>query len=490
MALTRREFLTRTGLATAASFLGPSFFRHPFVTQAMAETIGDRYFVLIFLDGGNDGLNTVAPYDNASGMRDAYNTARSASSAGGINLAPASLLVPTPLTPAQALKDANTGAQLGLHPGLTGLKNLFELGKVAVIQGCGYPDYSLSHEVSRLTWQTGSALNLGTGWLGRHMALNYGSTDVSAVCIEDAVHTEFKQTATNVLAISRLQYFSFPYDDYDDADIAFKRQAFADLSTAAAGQAQPTLHYTGVSGGTTLTASESYRQLDGLYTGARQTWDSGYEDLDNKFAQPHTNYVARDLREVAKIIYGVSQGQPMGNPAQARFFEISTGGYDTHSNQGGASPTGQHWEILQGVGDAIEWFYQDLANMGVANKVCVMVYSEFSRRIAQNDSGTDHGSQGPVFVIGGSVQGGCYGNHPNIMDPNLYLQDAEGNTQYSQAAGDAFRSTDFRDVYGTILKHWINMPVTGPSGINAILPADGGDPTMWWTLPNFDLGFV
>src|SRR5262249_35712582 len=158
---------------------------------------------------------------------------------------------------------------------------------------------------------------------------------------------EFRQTTTNVLAIQDLADFSFPYDDFNGADIASKRTAFADLCVSAAGQGQPTVKYTGASGTATLTASESYSQLDGIYTTDRPSWNTGYEDLDNKYADPHTNYFGRDLREVAKIIYGVSHGLPMSSPAQARFFELSNGGYDTHSNQGGADPTGQHFHILQ-----------------------------------------------------------------------------------------------------------------------------------------------
>jgi uncharacterized protein (DUF1501 family) len=143
--------------------------------------------------------------------------------------------------------------------------------------------------------------------------------------------------------------------------------------------------------------------------------------------------------------------------------------------------------LLQGVGDALELFYQDAADIGLANKICVMVYSEFSRRVAQNDNGTDHGSQGPMFVIGGGVAGGIYGNHPDILDPSLYTDGAEGNTRYTQAVGDGFRSTDFRDVYGTLFRHWLNMPA---AQVAALLPADSGDPSQYWTLSNFDLGFV
>jgi len=116
------------------------------------------------------------------------------------------------------------------------------------------------------------------------------------------------------------------------------------------------------------------------------------------------------------------------------------------------------------------------------------VWSEFSRRIPQNDNGTDHGSQGPMFVIGGGVNGGVYGNHPNIADTAL---DDEGNTPYSQVnptqADQPTRSTDIRDVYGTILKHWVGL---SQSTVLSFLPPDGGSAASNWTSPNFDLGFL
>lgn len=121
--------------------------------------------------------------------------------------------------------------------------------------------------------------------------------------------------------------------------------------------------------------------------------------------------------------------------------------------------------------------------MGVENKVLIMDYSEFARRIEQNDNGTDRGSQGPVFVIGGAVNGGVYGNHPDISGT-----DGNGNTVYSQNA-NPYRSTDFRDIYGTILKHWLNIPT---ATINSfILPTDTiPDPVNYWTVANFDMGFI
>jgi uncharacterized protein (DUF1501 family) len=191
--------------------------------------------------------------------------------------------------------------------------------------------------------------------------------------------------------------------------------------------------------------------------------------------------VARDLREVAKIILGVETGAPS---VTARCFRVGKGGYDTHSDQGAAAAGDQHATLHRDLGDALRVFYEDCADMGVADRLCLIVWSEFSRRVPQNENGTDHGSQGPVFVIGGSVAGGVYGNHPNIEDAAL---DSNGNTVYSQAPG-AFRSTDIRDVYGTILKHWLDMPE--PTILAGVLTPDGGDPATRWTSPNFDLPFL
>jgi len=465
MAITRRQFLKRTGGLAAGSLLGPGLLGNPFIRKAFADTIGDRYFVVLYLDGGNDGLNTVTPATNGGGtLRTAYDAARTS-----INLTPAQLgasLIGT---------DPNTGAQLAIHPGFTaGLKPLYDLGKVAVIQGCGYPDYNLSHEQSRSIWQSADPLGLGLsgGWVGRYLAANYGGSDIPGVNISDSIVGEFKQGTTSVITLERLADFGFPYDyDYGD-DTAAKRTAFLGLCNEAHASLQSTVQYIGDSGKATLLSSESYPNLDSDYTTDRPGFNASYDAVGRSLAD--------DLREVAKVIYGVKRGVPNVN---ARIFQVSNGGYDTHSDQGGADPNGQQYSLHKEVGDSLKVFYDDLADMGIANKVCIVTWSEFSRRIPQNDSGTDHGSQGPMFVIGGGVTGGVYGNHPNIDDAAL---DSEGNTVYTQSA-NPFRSTDFRDVYGTILKHWLNMPF---GQISTLLPSDVGSPQFYWTAPNFDLGFV
>jgi uncharacterized protein (DUF1501 family) len=469
MAITRRQFLKRTGVVAAGSLLGPTLMENMWVRQALADTIGDRYFVVLFLDGGNDSLNTVIPATNGSGtLRTAYEAARKA---GSLRITPAEL------SATLIGSDASTGAQLGLHPGFIGLKNLYDLGKVAVVQGCGYPEYSLSHELARGIWQTANPLGVGslagTGWVGRHLSANYGSLSIPAVTIADSVAPELRQYTTSVLALRRLAEFGFPYDDFDTGDNQAKRDAFDQLYSAASTGGQASQIYIGDTGTATLTSSESYPPLDGAYTSDRGSWNQMYGDLDTG--------TARGFREIAKIIYGVNNAATNVN---ARFFQLSNGGYDTHSDQGGAETNGQQYSLHREVGDALEVFYQDCADMGVANKVCVLVWSEFARRIEQNGGGTDHGSQGAMYVIGGAVNGGVYGHHPNI---NAAALDDEGNTVYTQDA-NPYRSTDTRDVYGTILKHWLNMPQA--TILSNVFQTDPGPAQFYWTVPNFDLGFV
>jgi len=215
MAITRRQFLKCSGLATAGGIFGPSLFGAPWLQRAFAETIGDRYVIVIDLDGGNDGLNTVTPADNGLGtLRTAYEAARDLNAGtGGIGLTSGQLgntLIGL---------DPNTNCQLAIHPAMTGLKSLYDLGKVAVVQNCGYPDYNLSHDVANTIWRSGDPLGAlagSTGWMGRYLTTYYGANDIPAVCVRGSVAGEFLQTGTSVLAIERLSRFGFPFDTEDE----------------------------------------------------------------------------------------------------------------------------------------------------------------------------------------------------------------------------------------------------------------------------------
>lgn len=506
MAITRRQFLTRTGLASAGALLGPSLFGSPWMQRAMAATLGDRYFIVLFLDGGNDGQNTIIPVSGGStigtgahGLRPLYEAVRThPSTAGGIRIL--NPLVPTPGPNAPALIDPNTGCQLGFHPGLAAIREMYEDGMVAVIQGCGYPSYNLSHEVSRGIWERGAPLGtIGTGWMGRYLgAAGYGGGDIPAANIGGRVAGEYQQTATSVLVFDRLQNFGFPYDGDYGNDNAAKRAAFVALHNAASANGSGAMQYIGGTGNSTLTATTIYPELHRQYVADRNSWNRAYSNNNPPGLNSSTS---RGFREIAKTIYGVARG---ALPASlgARCFQLANGGYDTHSNQGGAEANGDHFRLHAEVGDAIKLFYDDLADMAsgaspgsglhdLPNKVTVMVWSEFSRRVYQNDNGTDHGSQGPMFVIGGAdaINGGIYGNHPNIDgNDGTHGIDNNGNSRYSQDNANPQRSTDFRDVYGTIIKHWLGIANPSP-----ILPLDstlGYSGSRYWTQANFDMAFM
>src|SRR5512140_987773 len=147
MTLSRRQFLTRTGLLTAGAALGPNLFENPFLRRALADYLGDKYLVLLQVDGGNDGLNTVIPNGNGSygALRTRYETVRQTGS-GGLQIDESALA-------ATAIgNDPASATPLALHPALTGFKTLYDAGSLAVIQGCGYPNQDLSHATSRGYW--------------------------------------------------------------------------------------------------------------------------------------------------------------------------------------------------------------------------------------------------------------------------------------------------------------------------------------------------
>lgn len=465
MTLSRRQFLTRTGLATGGLMM-PSWLGNPFVQAASAAAAG-RSVVVIHLDGGNDGLNTVTPVDDGGG------TLRTDYEANRDNLRlPAGSLLPIGA-------DANTGAQLGLNPALAGLKAIWDLGKCAVVQGCGYPRNNLSHDGSNRVWRTAYPVLSApdaNGWMGNALIdLGYLGTDIPAVNIGPKIAPSFRQAVTNVLAFESLDDFGFPYDLDHPGDDAAKR-ACVDLmfsSAVATGQAQEA--FVGSTCGSALLATEAFVES---YVNDRGAWVSLYDELGTG--------LARDLREVAKIMYGVSLGVP---GMDARYFQVSMDGYDTHASQGAGDPGARHYELLKGFGEAVQLFYDDCADMGIIDDTLILVWTEFGRRVKQNGSGTDHGSLTPVFALGGQVLGGLYGNHPDISPAGL---DSQGNMAYSQDPLNPYRPTDFRDVYGTVLAQWLGVPEATLLA-NVLRPDPiGYDPVQYWVDGNhdFDIGFV
>jgi hypothetical protein len=330
--------------------------------------------------------------------------------------------------------------------------------------------------------------------MGRYLeapSSGYLGSDIPAVNIGNSVAGEYLQSITSVLVFDRLNEFGFPYDyEYGD-DFTAKDTLFNALHANAAATGNPFMQYLAGTGSSTLTATQQYPELHDDYVSDRDAWNDAYvADTPGL-----NNSTARGLREIAKVIYGVARGAIPSN-LQARFFQLANGGYDTHSNQGADESDGDHFRLHQEIAESIKLFYDDLANMssgapmgsGLENlpdKVVLMVWSEFSRRIEQNDNGTDHGSQGPMLVIGGpnAINGGVYGNHPDIANT-----DDDGNTVYSQNNGNGYRSTDFRDVYGTIMKHWLGL--ANPSPLFPLDSSIGLIGDEYWNTANFDLPFL
>ena len=311
----RRRFLGRTGLLAAGMTFGPGLFSNRLVRQALAAR-SDRYLISVVLDGGNDGLNTITPIADGSGtLRSDYEKARVAGS-GGIRLLPDGTHPLLPLAVGGLPgDDPNTGAALGMHPGLSGivpgaieasgdagfggLHELYRAGRVAVIQGCGFPDYNLSHDEARRVFHSanprGLAAFASTGWLGRtvaHPTYAFGSTDVPALNVRDSVGGDFRATGTSVAAARRLSDFTMPRDvSAYSSDNAAKLAAIEALYGVASTR-PGAWRALGDSGTATFGCMDYYPAASRLYLADRAAWSAGYDKMGLG--------TGRDLREVAK----------------------------------------------------------------------------------------------------------------------------------------------------------------------------------------------
>jgi uncharacterized protein (DUF1501 family) len=383
--------LVSMGTATIPGFLGRS------ARAAEATKPNDRILVVVQLIGGNDGLNTVVPH----GL-DGYARARRA-----LRLASGQVHKITP--------------EIGLHPAMGKMAGLLEQGRLAVVQGVGYPNPDRSHFRSMEIWET-ARLDAGateTGWLGRAIderpvppgadatALHVGARRLPLAL--RAKRTEVPSLET--LEQYRLQVAGAP------ADRRAAREALDQIARLDRPGDDPLLGFMRRS---TLAAYESSRRLEQV---APKAGKSSYPD----------HGLARRLEQVAQIIkagFGT------------RIFYTSLDGFDTHANQ-----LGTHAALLGELSDSIAAFHADLASAGQADRVALLTFSEFGRRVAENASqGTDHGAAAPVFVVGPVARAGLIGEHPSL--------DALDD-------GDLKHHTDFRRAYAAMLETWLGCPA-GP----------------------------
>lgn len=417
-AFTRRKFLygglTLASTAwTIPAFLGSSADAMAgMLADGLSSTPGvneDRILVVVQLGGGNDGLNTVVPY----GM-DAYYKARA-----GIGI-----------KPNEALKLSGADG-VGLHARMTALKDLYDNGLAAVVQGVGYPNPDRSHFKSMDIWQTAERDATGDGWLGRYIdseCCGYGkgesgkpdgskkSTPVAVdppIAIGRTAPLALQGRATKPVSFESADLFRWSGEDIHEA----LREPYHELNRRGVSAA---------SSGDTNTDFLMRTALD-----AQISSDKIRKAVAQKSLVTYPgNELGRQLQMVGAMIRA---------GLKTRVYYVTLGGFDTHSGQGGAQ--GRHGNLLANFSDSIKAFYADLKAQGNDSRVLTMSFSEFGRRVAQNASGgTDHGTAAPMFLFGPMVRSGVVGAHPSLTDLD------QGDLKYL---------IDFRSVYAGVLEQWL-----------------------------------
>ena len=360
----------------------------------VADPNNKKILILVQCAGGNDGLNTLVPYADAT-----YRSNR-----------------PTLGIPEADVLKLEQG--FGLHPALTGLKGFWDSGKLAVVRGVGYPEQNYSHFKSMAIWQSGDPkMQLDNGWLGRTLEK-----------LESQEHDPFLgfNIGSSTPDEMRTPAFSVP-SVRSPADYGVKVGGkLADTSHARTAtmlklyDQYPSSSPYGVLLETTVeTAISSSKMLQEV----AKTYTPAVEYPDSSFGS--------GLSVLAEAIVG-DLGMRVGH--------ITLGGFDTHNNELDA-----HSGLMETLDAGLTAFYQDLQAHGKADDVLVITWSEFGRRVQQNaNGGTDHGAGSVLFALGNGVTRGLYGDPSNLAA----LVD-NGNVPYT---------TDFRRVYATIIDRWLGVP--------------------------------
>jgi len=397
--ISRRLFI-RNGVATVTLGLAaPDFL----TAIAQAQSSSSRRLVVIYLGGGNDALNTLVPYQDS-----AYYSRR-----------------PTIAVPAGQVLQVGTdggGRTLGLHPRLGGLLNIFNEGRLALVQRSGYPNSSRSHfEATDIFGTANPQSSTGSGWLGRYLDTLPRPLDALAAWnTSGETPRALLSGQSGVPAIPNASNYTFLSPNRGSAAVQERAAAHSMATNPASGR--PHLAFVN---STSLGAIET---LD------RVAQASAYAPT---VAYPNNGF-ALALRTVAgAIVRGVG----------SRVYWVQTGGFDTHAEQGAGG--GAYGNLMGTLGDGLWAFYSDVRNQGLANDTTVIVFSEFGRRISENGSaGTDHGAAGLMMVLGGMVRGGLHGTAGSLTPGSLTLENNSGDVRYE---------TDFRSVYARLLDQWLGV---------------------------------
>ncbi len=357
----------------------------------------DPVLVVVELKGGNDFMNTIIPYTNGI-----YHDCR-------------------PIVGLREDEVLPMNDTLAWHPNTVPLKEMFEQGDVAIVQGIGYPDSSRSHFRAMDVWHTCEPIDIGTeGWLGRVVR------DLDPRGENVLTGINFGKGLSRALAVSGVPITSV--DDLDNyglmtsiAEDPKRKQAieiFKTMYEPAIGTGV-VMDYLSQTGLDVIKGSDELKKAPAMYQS-----DVEYE----------SNSIAKALRDVARVhLSGLG----------TRIFYTQHGGYDHHANEMPSHP-----KLLTELSEAIRDFFQDLRNHNASQEIVMLVFSEFGRRMRDNASGTDHGTGGGAFIIGDGVNGGLYAEYPSL-DPSRW---ANGE--------DLEHTIDFRGIYATLLEQWMGMDAT------------------------------
>jgi uncharacterized protein (DUF1501 family) len=426
---TRREFLRSTVLGSALSWTVPTFLANTF--SAMHADAADsatqiatgkdaNILVVLQMAGGNDGLNTVVPFAN-----DYYRKARPR-----LGLSEKDIL--------------KISGEIGLHKSLASFQELYDAGSLSIIQGIGYPNPNRSHFRSTEIWQTASDAERfeNTGWLGRYFDNTCAGCDPTvAVTLGRQMPQAFAAKNPKGICFDSPQNYRFQKGDKPGpGEMDTTEESYRKLNAVDETQME---NSGGTIGALPGNAKHAGSPLDFIERTALDAQLSSEKvraiasRVENKATYPGSQ-LANSLRMVAKLIGG---GLP------TRVYYVSQGGYDTHTNQ-----TGTHERLLADLGGAVKAFVEDLKAQGNLERVLVMTFSEFGRRVAENASGgTDHGAAAPMFIIGNKVKAGVLGNYPSLAPADLN----QGDLKYT---------VDFRSVYAGVLEQWLNTKSEGVLG--------------------------
>jgi len=383
----RRSFLRAAAASAAGAALLPrALARGARCHELSAE--GGKNLVLLQLSGGNDGLATVVPHGDDELRRVRRTTVHRTSELLRLD------------------------QYRGLNPGLTALRERFDDGQVAIVEGCGYPDQIRSHFRSYEVWHTGRRAGRisGDGWIGRLAAAGWSDEPLPDRVVHFGTKAPYSLFSREQPAVSLASPTGYRWFGDDEAyarggtaicEHEMERDPRHRGRDAALARLRLTLDDARASSARIRGASASYR---------------------TEVEYPRTR-ISAELRDVAALVNARSG---------TRVFSVTDSGYDTHSGQ-----RQSHDRKMRELDEALGAFLTDLERSEAGRETVVLVYSEFGRRVVENgSSGHDHGKAGPMFVLGHAVKGGLHGEHPSLT---------------SLDEGDLVFTTDFRSVYATLI---------------------------------------